>query len=161
MQDVRKKLPGITVRVVGSTGIAAPLVRILVDDVAVGILKDKQTHTFSINPGRHRIKARRDFFRSQVLEFDLSARQGADLECGFNRVRPWYRSAAGRAGLIAGCIASAFAVAALKLPYWSVYVVVGLAVVAMTIGWWRSYIPAGTYLYLRRVTDSNGRTGRS
>ena len=126
------------------------------------LLKDKQAQTFPINPGRHRIKVRRDFFRSQVLEFDLSARQGRiEFECGFNRVRPWYRSSAGRAGLIAGCVASAFAVAASKLPSWSAFVMIGVAVVAMGIGWWRCYIPAGAYLDLRRVTNSNGRAGRS
>ena len=124
------------------------------------LLKDKQAQTFPINPGRHRIKVRRLFpIAGPGVRF--VGPPGAEFECGFNRVRPWYRSSAGRAGLIAGCVASAFAVAASKLPSWSAFVMIGVAVVAMGIGWWRCYIPAGAYLDLRRVTNSNGRAGRS
>ncbi len=151
MQDSPKKRPGISVRVVGWKAIARPLVRVLVDDKSVGILKDKQPQIFPVEPGSHTIRVRRDFFRSQVLEFNLSARQVVEFECGFQAVRPWFLSLTGKAVSIAVSIASALAVAALELPYWSVFVLLGLALVAMAIDWWRCYIPAGSHLYIKRV----------
>jgi hypothetical protein len=152
MQVSRKKQPGISLRVVGWKAIARPLVRVLVDNKSVGILKDKQPQIFPVAPGSHTISVRRDFFRSQVLEFDLSVRQVVEFECGFQAVRrPWFLTLTGKAVSIAVSIASAVAVAALKLPYWSVFVLLGLALVAMAVDWWRCYIPSGAHLYLRRV----------
>jgi hypothetical protein len=155
MQDIPKEQPGISVRVVGWKAIARPLVRVLVDDKSVGILKDKQAQVFPVVPGSHTVKVRRDFFRSQILEFDLSVRQVVEFECGFQAVRPWFLSLTGKAALLAGSIASAAAVTALKLPIWSVYVLLGLGLVAVAIDWWRCYIPAGAHLYIRRVTRTS------
>jgi hypothetical protein len=158
MQDDARKQYGISVRVVGWRAISRPLVRVVVDDQSVGILKDKQPQTFPVTPGRHTVKARRDFFRSQVLEFDLSARHHfVDFECGFQAVQPWLLSLPGKAVTIAAAIPCVLAVTALKLPYWSWYVPLGFALVAVAIDLWYCYIPAGAHLYIRQVTQTSQR----
>ncbi len=155
MQYNPTKQIGISVRVVGYTAIARPLVRVLVDGESVGILKDKQAQIFPVAPGRHTLKVRRDFLRSQVLEFDLSARHPlVEFECGFHDVRlPWLLSLPGHAVIFAVGIAIVVAMKALKLPdYWFLYVLLGLAPVAAATQWWCSYMPAGAHLFIRQIT---------
>ena len=158
MQDNPTKQIGISVRVVGYSAIARPLVRVLVDGESVGILRDEQPQAFPVAPGRHTLKVRRDFLRSQVLEFDLSARHPlVEFECGFHDVRlPWLLSLPGNAVILAVAMAIMGAMKALELPdYWLLYVPLGLAPVAAATQCWCSFIAAGAHLYIRQVTRSS------
>jgi hypothetical protein len=152
MQGIQKKQLGISVQVVERPAIAAPMVRVLADDVSVGVLKDTQPQVFPVTLGRHRVKVRRDFFRSQVLEFELSRREPVEFGCGFHQLPlPWSLSAAGKAVEFAVTIASALALRALNLPIWSFFVLVGFLLLAVAIDWWRCFIPRGACLYIRRL----------
>jgi hypothetical protein len=160
MQSDRKAQAMISVQATGWTGVGAPLVRVLVDNVSVGILKDKQANRFPIPVGQHRVQVRRDFMKSEVLALELRAGQCADLECGYHRKRPSHRLYVVRTVAIMVCIASAVAVPALRLPFWSVYVLGGVGAVALGAVWWRSYIPAGSFLYLTRAGTSDATATR-
>jgi hypothetical protein len=154
MDESREKQGSISVQVVGWTGIGPPLVRVFVDEALVGILKDKQATRFPIRVGQHRVQVRRDFMKSEVIDLAFKAGQSAALQCGYDRARPAQRLKIARFVGIPVCLATAVAVPALGLPFWSAYVLGGSGAVALGIIWWQSFIPAGAYLFLRRAATS-------
>ena len=74
MQKGHENQSSIGVRVVGWTGVGSPMVRVPVDGVSVGILKDKQASRFSVPVGHHRVQVQR-LHEIGVLGFDFRAGQ--------------------------------------------------------------------------------------
>jgi hypothetical protein len=146
----------ISVRPVGRTWFGAPMLRVLVDDVCVGVLKDKNVATFPISAGPHKLQVRRDFARSTVLDLDLSVGQRAYFEYGVNHAAPWARVRVIRNAFILAVIPAVVISTAIGLPpSWSAGIFFGLFAVAAGIVLWKSFVPAGAYLHLKRVGKSN------
>ena len=102
-----------------------------------GILKDKQASRFSVPVGHHRVQVRRDFMKSECWDL-TSALGSAEFECGYHRARPSRRMKIARLVAIAVCLGSVVVLPALGLPFWSVYVLAGIGVLALGFLWWQS-----------------------
>jgi hypothetical protein len=154
MREGKDARASISVRPTGRTWPGAPMVRVLVDGVSVGVLKDKNVATYQVPVGRHQIQVRRDFVKSKVLEFDLATGQCAFFEYGVNHAGPRARMRVVRnIGLLA-LIPFVVLTTALGLPRTpSAITFAGLGVIAGGIVGWQSFVPAGVYLHLRKVNS--------
>jgi hypothetical protein len=55
--------------------------QIILDDKIVGVIRNGKNHTIEIQPGRHIIFLRLDFFSSQRLTFDIAPREKVTFVC--------------------------------------------------------------------------------
>jgi hypothetical protein len=156
MREGKQAQANIAIRSAGRTWIGPPMLRILVDGVCVGVLKDPNGHLFPISAGPHTLQVRRDLVKSTILDLDLSVGQRAYFEYGVNHGSIWAASRFMRITGILALIPWLIISTAIGLPRsWSAGIFVGLIAVPAGLVAWRSYMAAGAYLYLRMVGTSN------
>jgi hypothetical protein len=141
----------ISVRCVGWTGLSAALVKVLIDDREVGVLPDKRAHEFAVAAGTHRVEVKRDFWRSLPLDVAVHGGVRSELECGFHVPGSMIKLQLLSTLFSLALVLVLALVVTGSVPFWSLWVVLGVEVVAVGFVWWRLFTPPGAYLFLHAI----------
>ena len=150
MATDKERRTGISFKPTGWTS-GAPMLRVFVDETCVAVLKDKNVSTIPVPAGRHRVQVRRDYFRSQPLEFDLPSGQLVDLGYGYDFSAHNSRFRRLRYFGLLGVVPAAILLAAIGVSReWGAIFIGVFSIIAVYL-FWQSYGRPGSILYLERV----------